>query len=165
MFFKYLLMSQNLAIIFIWKVTSRPSIWLPYESYFIYLKCRYDMFNIFLIFWNFVSSKVFLQPLDRIHVSNAFFFVVWWKWFSWKKFEAFCHFGPFWPIFPFFFNFLFFFFKYLIMLKILAIYHIIFLFSKYLTTITRRWNVHDQPHPRYVRFDFYNDITLKMQDF
>ena len=95
--------SQNSAIIFIRKVTPRPLILLPFECYFIYLKCRYDMFNIYLNFRNFVSWKVFLQPLDRIHVSNAYFFCFLIRIIRMKKFKAFCHFGP---IFLFFFFFL-----------------------------------------------------------
>ena len=73
LFFKYLIMSEVLAIIFIWKVTSRPLIWPPSDCYFIHLKWRYVIFNDFLIFWNFPSSKVFSQPPYRILFSNAFF--------------------------------------------------------------------------------------------
>ena len=104
--------SQNSAIIFIRKVTPRPLILLPFECYFIYLKCRYDMFNIFLIFWNFVSSKGFLQPLDRIHVSNANFFRFLMRMIRMEKiwgflpFSAFLgHFSAFFSIFLFFFVF------------------------------------------------------------
>ena len=78
MFFKYLTISENIAVLFIWKVTSRPLIWTPFECYFIYLKWRYGIFKFFSIFFNFllayVSQALSFQPLDRIQFSNAHFF-------------------------------------------------------------------------------------------
>ena len=71
LFFKYLIISQILAVLFISKAMSRPLISIPSEFYFIYLKWRNCIFNIFLIFQ---SSKVSPQPLYRILFSNSYLF-------------------------------------------------------------------------------------------
>ena len=83
-----------------------------------------EFFNIFYIFWNFASSKVSLQSLDRIQFSNAHFFYFLMRIThlkkNWGPFAILGLFGPYFR-FSFFFNFRFFwFFKYLIMSQILA---------------------------------------------
>ena len=78
-FFKYLMMSNILAIICVWKVTSKPLVWPPFEPNFAYMKWTYGIFKFFSIFFNFlrdfllarVWQAVSFQPLDRIQFSNA----------------------------------------------------------------------------------------------
>ena len=125
-------MSEILAIILIWKVTSRPLIWPPFESYFIYLKWRYGIFNIFLIFGNFACHQRFLpNHWTKFNLAMLIFFCFLMRITRLKKnFSTFAILGLFGPFFrfSFFFNFRFFlFFKYLLMSQILSI---IFIWKK-----------------------------------
>ena len=49
-----IMMSKILAILCIWKVTSRPLIWRPFEPNFVYMKKTYGIFKFFSIFFNFL---------------------------------------------------------------------------------------------------------------
>ena len=125
LFLKYLIMSDISLIIFIWKVTSKSLIWPHFECYSIHLKWWYGIFNIFLIFWNFPSSKISLQPLDRIELKTAHYFCfLLWITRSKKNLDLFFNLGTLGHFSDFhtFLIFVFFlFFKYLIASQVLAI--------------------------------------------
>ena len=71
-------MLKILAVLCIWKVTSRPLIWPLFEPNIVDMKWRYGIFKLFSIFFNFllacVSQAVSFESLDKIQFSNAHFF-------------------------------------------------------------------------------------------
>ena len=98
-FFKYLMMSKISVILCIWKVSSIPLIWPLFESNFVDMKERSGIIKLFSIFLNllleFVSPAVSLQPLYRIHYTNAHYFRFVLRINRVKKIPPFCLFGPF----------------------------------------------------------------------
>ena len=95
-------MSKILAILCIWKVTSRPLIWPLFESYFVCMKRRYGILKLFSILFNFLLAclwqAVSFQSLDRIRFSSAHFFRFVLRINRLEKIGPFCLFGPFWFI-------------------------------------------------------------------